>query len=72
MADNRLSQRERCFYKSFYGSCDLTFHILNLISKYASTNKVVGFHFKILKLEKSEYLRTLCGKALKNLVWVER
>ena len=24
------------------------------------------------KLDKFEYLRTLCGKALKNLVWVER
>jgi len=34
--------------------------------------KVVGFHLKIKELEKSKYLRTLCGKALENLVWVER
>jgi len=33
---------------------------------------VVGFHYHIQKLEKSEYLRILFGKALKNLVWVER
>jgi len=32
---------------------------------------MVDFHLNIQKLEKSEYLRTLCGKALKNLVWVE-
>jgi len=33
---------------------------------------VAGFHLKTQKLEKFEYLRILCGKALKNLVWVER
>jgi len=33
---------------------------------------VVGFHYQIQKLEKSEYLRTLCGKTLKNVVWIER
>jgi len=32
----------------------------------------MGFIWKIQKLEKSEYLRTLCGKALKNLVRVKR
>jgi len=33
---------------------------------------MVGFHYQTHKLEKSEYLRTLYGKALKNLVWIER
>jgi len=33
---------------------------------------VTGFHLEIQKLKKSEYLRTFCGKTLKNLVWVER
>jgi len=38
----------------------------------ASINEGESSFYKIQKLKKFEYLRTLYGKTLKNLEWVER